>query len=165
MSEQLQNEIRSTRPAAPDALRERVRAVAAQEPAREPFRARFQWRQLVLLAPATLVLALVAAGVIGLTRDDVTGRDELASSGSSTIGALEAAPPESERLGAPTVAGDAATVAPVPGQLQRYEAELRLRVNDVEALSSATKRAQRIALESASTSFTRRRSSASYRWS
>ena len=36
---------------------------------------------------------------------------------------------------------------PVPGQLQRYEAELRLRVDDVEALSTATKRAQQIALQ------------------
>jgi capsule polysaccharide export protein KpsE/RkpR len=35
----------------------------------------------------------------------------------------------------------------MPGQLQRYEAELRLRVDDVEALSTATKRAQRIALQ------------------
>ena len=36
---------------------------------------------------------------------------------------------------------------PVPGQLQRYEAELRLRVDDVEGLSTATKRAQQIALQ------------------
>ena len=34
----------------------------------------------------------------------------------------------------------------MPGQLQRFEAELRLRVDDVEALSTATKRAQQIAL-------------------
>jgi hypothetical protein len=34
----------------------------------------------------------------------------------------------------------------VPGQLQRYQAELSLRVDDVEALSSATKRAQQITL-------------------
>jgi hypothetical protein len=37
-------------------------------------------------------------------------------------------------------------VPPAAGQLQRYEAELRLRVDDVEALSGATKSAQRIAL-------------------
>ena len=40
----------------------------------------------------------------------------------------------------------AGSVPPAAGQLQRYEAELRLRVDDVEALSSATKSAQRIAL-------------------
>ena len=37
----------------------------------------------------------------------------------------------------------AARFPPAAGQLQRYEAELRLRVDDVEALSGATKRAQR----------------------
>jgi capsule polysaccharide export protein KpsE/RkpR len=37
-------------------------------------------------------------------------------------------------------------IAPTPGQLQRYQAELRLRVDDVEALSGATKRAQQIAV-------------------
>jgi pyruvate/2-oxoglutarate dehydrogenase complex dihydrolipoamide acyltransferase (E2) component len=36
-------------------------------------------------------------------------------------------------------------VAPAPGQLQRFEAELSLRVDDVGALSDATKRAQQIA--------------------
>jgi hypothetical protein len=38
-------------------------------------------------------------------------------------------------------------VAPTPGTLQRFEAELSLKVDDVEALSDATKRAQRIALD------------------
>ena len=50
----------------------------------------------------------------------------------------------SEALGAPQT--KAGSIPPAPGQLQRYEAELRLRVDDVEALSSATKRAQQIAL-------------------
>ena len=36
-------------------------------------------------------------------------------------------------------------VPPATGQLQRYEAELSLQVDDVEALSTATKRAQQIA--------------------
>jgi hypothetical protein len=48
-------------------------------------------------------------------------------------------------LAAPPSAGSAATVAPVPGQLQRYQAELSLRVEDVDSLSDATKRAQQIA--------------------
>ncbi len=150
MSETLQNEIRSTRPAAPESLRERVRELAAQEPAREPFLARFEWRRLVLVAPAALVVALVAAGVIGLTRDDVvkSGGDEMAASGGApAIATLESATPERAKTLAPANAADSAFVAPVPGQLQRYEAELRLRVDDVEALSSATKHAQRIALQ------------------
>ena len=40
MSEPLLHEIRAAKPLAPSALRERVRALSAQEPAREPFLAR-----------------------------------------------------------------------------------------------------------------------------
>jgi hypothetical protein len=168
MSDLLLNEIRATKPVAPTDLRERVRALAAQEPARTPFLARFEWRRpewkrLVLLAPAALVVAVVSAGVIGLTRDDVvrTGGEQ-AASGVATTG-LERVPPTAystpesqsapQRALIPKVAQDTAigspggVVPPVAGQLQRYEAELRLRVDDVEALSSATKAAQRIALQ------------------
>jgi hypothetical protein len=93
--------------------------------------------------------------VIGLTRDDVVnggGDDRTASSGAGEAAtttpafrglqtqpnALKAAPPAAADSGAP--------VPPAAGQLQRYEAELRLRVDDVDALSTATKSAQRIAL-------------------
>jgi len=171
MSETLLNEIRATKPAAPDALRERVRALGTQEPARAPFRSRFEWRRLVLVAPAALVVAVVAAGVIGLSRNDVTGGGEQAASresvgtttveaasggsaGTATAPAFDAYTPKREvpsgantdqALGAPQTA--TGIIPPSAGQLQRYEAELRLRVNDVEALSSATKRAQRIALQ------------------
>ena len=154
MSETLLNEIRATKPEAPSALRDRVRALSVQEPAREPFLDRFRftwgWRRLVLAVPATVVVALVAAGVIGLSRDGAGGGEQAASSPVSDAGrsfptvpstALEAAPPATK------AAGDSAggAVAPAPGQLQRFEAELSLRVDDVNALSDATKRAQQIA--------------------
>ena len=172
MSETLLNEIRATRPAAPAALRERVRAIAVDEPAREPLldRLRFTWgwRRLVLVAPAALVVALVSAGVIGLSRDNVGDGNEAASSragdaavtneasetalpgaplADTAASALKSAPAQREAapaVGAPSAG--ATTVAPAPGQLQRYQAELRLRVDDVEALSAATKRAQQIAV-------------------
>ena len=157
MSETLLNEIRATKPEAPSALRDRVRALSVQEPAREPFLDRFRftcgWRRLVLAVPATLVVAVVAAGVIGLSRDGA-GRDEAASGGSAAGQTFNAATADSEAASPPAqralvpAAKDAATgsaVAPVPGQLQRFEAELSLRVDDVDALSDATKRAQQIA--------------------
>ena len=162
MSEQLLHDLRAAKPAAPTALRERVRALSAgeQEQAREPFLARLRftwgWRRLVLVAPAAVAVALVAAGVIGLTRGEVAGRDdEVAAVGgnepASTVpgATFDAAAPESSResiVPAITSKGAGEAVPPAPGQLQRYEAELRLRVEDVDALSSATKRAQRIAL-------------------
>jgi len=168
MSDRLLNEIRAAKPAAPPALRERVRALGAQEPGRAPFLSRFEWRRLVLVAPAALVVAVIAGSVIGLTRDDVgggAGQQAASSRGSDdavTSEELKSAAPEragttynatgatgaqadaSPALGAPTTS--ATTIAPSPGQLQRYQAELRLRVNDVEALSGATKRAQQIAV-------------------
>src|SRR6187551_1603843 len=153
MSETLLNEIRATKPEAPSALRERVRALAAQEPARVPFLARFEWRRLVLIAPAALVVAVIAGSVIGLTRDDVQGGGEVTASGAAgtaTTTATERAVPERgafKWLAVPPATADSAVVPPVPGQLQRYEAELRLRVDDVEALSTATKRAQQIAIQ------------------
>ena len=163
MSETLLNEIRATRPEAPSALRERVRALAAEQPAREPlldrFRLNWGWRRLVLVAPATLVVALVAAGVIGLTRGDVGAADESAAVGGSTTQldmydantqraepeSSAASPPAWSAALQPTKGVGGSAVAPVPGQLQRFEAELGLRVDDVDALSDATKQAQQIA--------------------
>ena len=150
MSETLLNEIRATRPEAPTALRERVRALSVQEPAQEPFldRIRFTWgwKRLALAVPATLVVALLAAGVIGISRDKRADGDDQAVSSYATEAAgsaerSESAPPATKAVG--DAAGGA--VAPVPGQLQRFEAELGLRVDDVDALSDATKQAQQIA--------------------
>jgi hypothetical protein len=156
MSESLLNEIRAAKPVAPSTLRDRVRALSAEEPAREPFLARFRWRQLVLVAPVTLVLALSAATVIGLTRDEgaetpvtlgLVGDDARSTPAPGTV-QEESANKDRSALApsTPGVAGGSGTVPPATGQLQRYEAELRLRLDDVEALSGATKSAQRIAL-------------------
>jgi uncharacterized protein DUF4349 len=157
MSESLLNEIRASKPVAPSTLRDRVRALSAAEPAREPFLARFRWRQLMVVAPVTLVLALSAATVIGLTRDDAVpgGGDQFAASVARETPntappanrALQTQPEALKGLAAPPATADSSgAVPPAVGQLQRYEAELRLRVDDVDALSSATKSAQRIAL-------------------
>jgi len=171
MSETLLDEIRATKPAAPDDLRERVRALSAQEPAPAPFISRWRfawrpnWKRLVLVAPAALLVAVIAGGVIGLTRDDVVnggGRGDGVILGPLSAGATEEATrgmpnassvaPDrdaAKTLGAPPASansGSDAAIAPAPGQLQRFEAELRLRVDDVEALSTATKSAQQIAL-------------------
>ncbi len=160
MSETLLNEIRATKPAAPAALRERVRALGTQEPARAPFLSRFEWRRLVLVAPATLDHRGRRGGrdradarrrrrrwrrrsAGRLLRRDRGGRAEASPTFETSTTDRDAL----KGLAAPSGAADSAVVPPVPGQLQRYEAELRLRVDDVEALSAATKRAQRIALQ------------------
>lgn len=163
MSETLLKAIRDSRPSPPPGLRERVRAIAAEAPAPEPWleRLRFTWgwRRLVLVAPAALLVALLAGSVIGLTRGDLGTRDEeqaAAGKAQTELRTLDAdATPESSAAAPPTqrlapVTGptrDAGGgVAPSPGTLQRFEAELSLKVEDVDALSNATKSAQRIAL-------------------
>lgn len=143
MSETLLNEIRAAKPAAPAALRERVRAVAAQEPARDPFLARLDWRRLVLLAPATIAVALVAGTVIGLTRP---GDDAVVAGGGETAVSSDAAMPEAGGTELRTVAPPSTgAIEPAPGRLQRYDAELTLRVDGVDELSRATQQAMRIA--------------------
>src|SRR6187551_2180017 len=159
MSDALLNELRASKPAAPEELRDRVRAIAATEPSREPFsnrvRAVFQWRRLVLIAPATLLVAVAAAGVIGLTRNDTarTVSNEAAPAESRDAATTlqdtqrsAAAPPQTfgATKAAPPAAGGSG-VSPTPGRLQRYQAELAIRVQDVDAMSSATKRAQQVA--------------------
>ena len=146
MSETLLNEIRATKPEAPAALRERVRTVAAQEPARAPFLSRFEWRRLVLVAPATLAVALVAGTVIGLTRDDVgVGGGDQAVSSPATAETRDAATPEAGSTLKEAVPPSTGAIEPSPGRLQRYDAELSLRVDGVEELSRATQQAMRIA--------------------
>jgi hypothetical protein len=149
MSERLLKEIRESRPAAPPELRERVRLLVAAEPAREPawhdrFRLTWGWRRLVLVAPAAVAVALVAGTVIGLTRP---GDETVTAGGEDAAMSTRAAQPTLESqaqdgAATPPVAG---AVAPSPGRLQRYDAELALRVDDVEELSRATQEAMRIA--------------------
>ncbi len=157
MSESLMSELRAARPAAPAELRTRVRALAAAQPSRRPFLPRLEWRRFALVAaPATAAVAVVAAGVIGLSRSDGPGGDAATgfeavstvpsaaqplSKPSATVPAREAAP----QTLAPPTADTGGAVTPDPTRVQRYQAELQLRVENLDELSRATQRAQRIA--------------------
>jgi uncharacterized protein DUF4349 len=162
-SEALLNEIRASRPVAPTELRDRVRAIAAERPASEPFLARVSLRRLVLVAPATVLVALLAAGAIAVLPREGTGDERAASGGAATTTAtqaLDSATPETLRKAspsAPSASAPSATlsvplrgspgsaIAPTPGRLQRFDAEMRLRVEGLDDLSTATKRAMRVA--------------------
>ncbi len=136
-------QLRAAKPAASPELRERVRALAARtpEPRRPSFLARISLRRAVLVAaPAALALALGAAGVIGLTR---SGEGERVVS--PPLVAVEKGAPTTSLQSGGATADEAATLPPTAGRLQRYDAELRLRVNDLDALSGATQKAMRIA--------------------
>jgi hypothetical protein len=146
--DRIAEELRSARPVASPGLRERVAEIAGAEPAGPRWSLSWPSRRLVLgLAAAALLASLVAAG---LTREPSKPRaDALVrqqprraiNPGSSSSEALR-----SRLQGAPATTFGAMRV---PGadqlRLQRYQATLRLRVKDVESLSSATRRAMTLA--------------------
>jgi hypothetical protein len=129
-------ELRASRPVASAALRERVASLGPEPAPRRSFHR--PSRRLVLgLAAAALVASFVAAG---LTR---TSSAPVVRHGASDVppAALQRAPkaaPESDRA-------FGTFPAATPARLQRYQATLRLRVKNVEALSNATRRAMRLA--------------------
>lgn len=147
--DKLAEELRASRPVAPAALRAQVRAL---EPSGPHWTFRWPSRRLVLVLAAVAVLgSLFVAGVTGLTRSG----DQQSSAGSlgrtlptpkpprvesrSSAQALKAAAPN---FGQALRSRD---LAPTAGRLQRYQATLRLRVKDVDAMSSAAKRAMNLA--------------------
>ncbi|RDI75652.1 protein of unknown function (DUF4349) [Gaiella occulta] len=138
-------ELRAARPSADEALRERVRAIAAAGPARRSSRfARLSLRRVALVAvPAAAVVAISVAGVAGLV-DSRPGASETVA---TSVGSLAGPPspgPAARELAPQAKAGvaaDAAAPAPTPGRAQRYSAELTVEVKDVDALSSATLKA------------------------
>ena len=136
-SPDLINELRASRPAAPAALRMRIRETSVREPARPSVaeRIRFPLRRVALVAaPAMLVLAVVAAGAIGLGKSTSTStstealRDKAVDSAS-----IESAP------GALGSTADAPTTT--TDRAQRVSAILTVEVDDADAVSRAAQRA------------------------
>jgi hypothetical protein len=132
-------ELRSARAVASPALRERVRAVAAQpSPQRRQFAFPFK-RAALVAVPAALALAVGGAVVHGLVNSGSrprisAGPPAVTTAAGAAIGAPSA--PQSLKDRAIPSSG---------GRLQQYAASLRVRVRDLGALSDATKRAMRVA--------------------
>jgi hypothetical protein len=143
-------ELRASRPVAPAVLRTRVADLTRAEPAPRRWELRLPTRRVVLgLAAAALVASFVAAGMTGLnrsgghraarpdqSREPVTVQKGVGVTSDSTR-AAKAAPvvPLSKPF---------SVLAPTGQRLQRYDATLRLRVDDVDALSSASRRAMNL---------------------
>jgi hypothetical protein len=157
-------QIRDSRPAAPATLRERVRTLAAEEPvATRPSlldRLRARPRRLALVAaPGLAVLLVATAGAIGLARSGAPGTTAESISpaqrqlgqqlrGAATTsqdadrsaGGAEATKPSTPPKVVQGVP-NAAVPTPNPGRIERYQAFLRLRVDDADALSDAQQQA------------------------
>ena len=130
---ELVRDLRALPTAAPESLRERVRALGEPMPRREL--PRVPWRRAVfVLAPACLVAVLGAAVVHGVLNSGAPKQQALTSSGG--FHSTEKAP----QAGA---AGDL-LVPPTTGRHQDYEASMTLRVKDLDALTEQTNEAMRV---------------------
>jgi Domain of unknown function (DUF4349) len=145
-------ELQTAKPAAPEALRGRVQALAETESARRPtLLERLSLRRaLLLLAPAVLIVSVGAAAVQGLV-SATSEADEPAAL--RDMSAEEARPLEGRGVRAPAEPTpgralrqslDTANVPPSRERTQDYYAALRLRVDDVDALSAKTQQALRM---------------------
>src|SRR5262249_4854187 len=131
-SPDLIHELRASRPSAPAELRFRIRKLAAEPSARTR---KLGWRSplrrgALIAVPAAAALAIVAAGVIGLTRPEGPGTESHAQRSA----APELAPTtKAPAVPAPTYgAADAATP-----RAQRVSATLTVEVKDSDAVSRA----------------------------
>jgi hypothetical protein len=153
----LLTETRALEPAAPDALRERVRAQVARDPARER-RSPFAWwgsadarRRLLIAGPVAAGIAAVAIALPLVTGGDPgspVGRKSAAGDAATAL--RESAPQSSAapaRAPAPPAAagglpaGDAQALGADPRRAQKVTASTRVKVASVTALSKASDRA------------------------
>jgi hypothetical protein len=150
--DKLAEELRASRPVAPVALRAQVRAL---EPSGPRWTFRMPSRRVVFaLAGAALLASFVAAGVTGL-RGQGTKQHTLAavkppprSAAAGNFSGARGLPSEAPKAPVPTFGAltrSADLAPPAAGRLQRYQATLRLRVKDVDAMSSAAKGAMNLA--------------------
>ena len=150
--DKLAEELRASRPVAPVALRAQVRALEPRGP-RWTFRMPSR-RVVFALAAAAVLGSLFVAGVTGLTRsghqrssEGAGLRPTLPSRQAPSVEKGSAVAPKALKAPAPTFGAltRSADLAPAAGRLQRYQATLRLRVKNVDALSNAAKRAMNLA--------------------
>lgn len=144
--EKLAEELRAARPVAPVAVRERVRAL--NPPRRRGFELDVPWRRVVpAVALAAVAAGLGVAGVLGIVhgsrsteRATVAPQVHKAAKGYLPERSLRAAKDQPNVFGAATLA----VPRPAADRLQQYDASLRVRVHDQEALSKRTQQALRV---------------------
>jgi hypothetical protein len=159
--EQLARELRKARPVASEGLRERVRVLAQDAPVERRRRVHtgIAWGRSAKYAALGFAAVAVAVPLVGAGLKALQGSDSSRPVGSRNAStplprtAIQDQNAPGNPLGASTldqrkaVPGTAlgTVVAPNTVRLQQYGASMRLRVDDVDALSNATKRAMSVA--------------------
>src|SRR5919204_220730 len=143
---ELARELRALPTAAPDSVRARVRALG--EPAPRRSLPRLPWRRsLLVLAPVCMLAVLVAAVVHGVVNSSAPKQQlhELAPAHSAQRGAAG-----SKQTFGPTTQQTAPDVLrspivpPASGRHQDYDAWMRIRVKDLDALTEQTNEAMQV---------------------
>jgi Domain of unknown function (DUF4349) len=154
-SPDLIQELRASRPAAPAALRARVRELAASDAAPAVYtwtslRLRVPARRFALVAlPTAAALAMTTAGVLGLARSDAPSNEALNGElAQSDKDATELATPltvpaqtEASRAGVVPSAGAADAIAPDVNRAQQISATLTVEVSDSGGVSDSAQKA------------------------
>ena len=145
----LAEELRAARPAAPEALRERVRSLGTPAPRRVQLD--FNFRRLVpAVGLAALAAAVGAAGVLGIVHGSTAPRRAAVGHSVPTTAAHRGLERSTEKHRAqaqaavPFSARLSSGPRPASGRLQQYDAALRVRVRDQEELSRRTQDALRL---------------------
>src|SRR5438552_13364355 len=143
---ELVREVRALPVAAPWHVRERVRALGEPETRRVRVSLPPLRRTLLVLAPACLVVVFGAAVVRGLTASSSGGSSAVAQQSHAKNGHRGSAPLRA--VGQPTAEDSfgRARAIPTPSPLrhQNYQADLRVRVKDYDALGRETAAAMRV---------------------
>lgn len=154
---ELVRELRALPTDTPATVRERVRALGEPEPRR--VLPQMTWRRaVVVLVPACLVAVVAAAAIRGVVSSSGTSNESAASVTTRTLRGELAHPASgsggtalTDKRGRPVFsaktpldAGIAGIPVPNPARHQDYEADLRVRVKDLDALGDKTARAMQI---------------------
>jgi Domain of unknown function (DUF4349) len=137
------DELRASKPAAPRALRARVREIAAQAPPpKQSFWLRLG-RPVRIAVPALVSLAIVGAGVVGLARSAGEIDDVFSKTGTSveSPGRDVASAIASEGLQPDRLSGATAAITPDTTRAQRVSATMTVEVPGSDGVSSAAQEA------------------------
>ena len=157
--EELVRELRELPSEAPPAVRERVRALGEPAPRRIVF-PQLTWRRAtVVLVPACAVALVAAAAVHGLLSSTSSSKEAVKQAPNQTRpqldtgagvsrsrGAVHGGTPKAQVFGTLVAPNAKAPAIPTPNPVrhQDYEADLRLRVKDLDTLGQKTAQAMRV---------------------